>query len=40
MNKEKWISILLSEASENDEMIKNLIDWSYQATSAKKKRKR
>ena len=39
MNKEKWISILLSEASENDEMIKDLIDWSYQATAAKKKKK-
>ena len=39
MNKEKWISILLSEASENDGMIKNLIDWSYQATAAKKKKK-
>ena len=39
MNKEKWISILLSEVSENDEMIKDLIDWSYQATAAKKKKK-
>ena len=38
MNKEKWISIMLSEASENDEMIKNLIDWSYQATEQRKRR--
>lgn len=39
MNKEKWISIMLSETSENDEMIKNLIDWSFQATAEKKKKK-
>lgn len=36
MNKDKWISVLLTK-SDNDEMIKNLIDWSYQATATKKK---
>ncbi len=35
MNKENWLSILLA-GSENDETIKNLIDWSYQATAHKK----
>ena len=35
MNKENWLSILLAD-SENDETIKNLIDWSYQATAQKK----
>ncbi|WP_243107604.1 hypothetical protein [Clostridium sp. OF09-36] len=35
MNKEKWISILLF-SSENDETIKNLIDYSYQMTASKK----
>ena len=37
MNKDKWISIWL-EKSGNDEIVKNLIDWSFQATAAKKKK--
>ena len=36
MNKNLWISIVL-EGLENDGMIKNLIDWSYQVTAARKK---
>ena len=36
MNKNLWISIGL-EGLENDGMIKNLIDWSYQVTAARKK---
>ena len=36
MNKNLWISIVL-EGLENDGMIKNLIDWSYQVTAASKK---
>lgn len=36
MNKDKWISIWLTK-SDDDEMVKNLIDWSFQATAAKKK---
>ena len=36
MNKNLWISIVL-EGLENDGMIKNLIDWSYQLTAARKK---
>ena len=35
MNKNLWISIVL-EGLENDGMIKNLIDWSYQVTAARK----
>jgi hypothetical protein len=34
MNKNLWISIVL-EGLENDGMIKNLIDWSYQVTAAR-----
>lgn len=37
MNKNLWISIVL-EGLENDGMIKNLIDWSYQVTAARKKK--
>ena len=36
MNKNLWIPIVL-EGLENDGMIKNLIDWSYQVTAARKK---
>ena len=36
MNKNLWISIVL-EGLENDGMIKNLIDWSYQVTAARQK---
>ena len=36
MNKNLWISIVL-EGLENDGMIKNLINWSYQVTAARKK---
>ena len=36
MNKNLWISIVL-EGLENDGMIKNMIDWSYQVTAARKK---
>ena len=36
MNKNLWISIVL-EGLENDGMIKNLIDWIYQVTAARKK---
>ena len=36
MNKNLCISIVL-EGLENDGMIKNLIDWSYQVTAARKK---
>ena len=36
MNKNLWISIVL-EGLENDGMIKNLTDWSYQVTAARKK---
>ena len=35
MNKENWLSILLAD-SENDETIKNPIDWSYQEKAQKK----
>ena len=37
MNKDKWISIWLAKSG-NDEIVKNLIDWSFQATAAKKKK--
>ena len=36
MNKTHWNSIIL-DGLENDGMIKNLIDWSYQVTAARKK---
>ena len=37
MNKTQWLSALLEE-SLNDETVKSLIDWSFQATAVKKKR--
>ena len=39
MSKTQWLSALLEE-SLNDETVKNLIDWSFQATAAKKKKNR
>ena len=36
MNKTQWLSALLEE-SLNDETVKRLIDWSFQATAVKKK---
>lgn len=42
MNKENWISILLSEESEAifDQQIENLLDLSYELTTEKKKMKK
>lgn len=42
MNKENWISILLSEESEAifDQQIENLLDLSYELTIEKKKMKK
>ena len=39
MNKTQWLSALLEE-SLNDETVKRLIDWSFQATAVKKKKNR
>ena len=39
MNKTQWLSTLLEE-SLNDETVKRLIDWSFQATAVKKKKNR
>ena len=39
MNKTQWLSALLEE-SLNDETVKSLIDWSFQATATKKKKNR
>ena len=42
MNKENWISILLSEESEEifNQQIENLLDLSYELTIEKKKTKK